>query len=322
MSSLLKLEYFYVLCGVGMCFVGATAALDPHHPKRWGTGAFWAIIGIMFMAGHNLSDLVDGYLVLAVVALAATGQVKASNRPDTRTREREASAERLGNRLFIPALAIPAFAIAGSLILARLHFGSVWLLEPTKGAIISLCLGAAAAVLIAMPLTKAKVSIPLREGSQLILAVGWALILPQLLAALGGIFLEAGLGQMIADGISQVLPVELPGVAVIAYCVGMAVFTIFLGNAFAAFAVVTGGIGLPLVVQRHGGNPAIMAGLGMLAGYCGTLVTPMAANFNLVPVILLELKDRNAVIKAQLPMAAVIFVANGLILYFCVYHFK
>jgi hypothetical protein len=42
---------------------------------------------------------------------------------------------------------------------------------------------------------------------------------------------------------------------------------------------------------------------GMLAGFCGTLMTPMAANFNLVPVTLLELKDPNAVIKAQIPTA-------------------
>ena len=75
-----------------------------------------------------------------------------------------------------------------------------------------------------------------------------------------------------------------------------------MGNAFAAFAVIYGGIGLP-TVQMHGGNPAIMAALGMFAGYCGTLLTPMAANFNIVPAMLLEPKDKNAVIKAQVPIA-------------------
>ena len=43
-----------------------------------------------------------------------------------------------------------------------------------------------------------------------------------------------------------------------------------------------------------------MAAIGMLSGFCGTLMTPMAANFNIVPAALLELADRNAVIKAQI----------------------
>ncbi len=71
----------------------------------------------------------------------------------------------------------------------------------------------------------------------------------------------------------------------------------------------------------HGGNPAIMATLGMFAGYCGTLLTPMATNFNIVPAMLLELKDKNAVIKAQAPIAITIFVINMLIMYGLVYHF-
>ena len=72
------------------------------------------------------------------------------------------------------------------------------------------------------------------------------------------------------DIVSDVLPTNYAFVAVLAYCLGMLLFTIVMGNAFAAFAVITGGIGLPLIVHMHGGNPAIMAALGMFAGYCGT----------------------------------------------------
>jgi uncharacterized membrane protein len=110
-------------------------------------------------------------------------------------------------------------------------------------------------------------------------------------------------------------------VAVAAYCIGMILFTICLGNAFAAFAVITGGIGLPFIVNAHGGNPAIMAAIGMLSGYCGTLLTPLAANFNLVPVMLLELEDKNAVIKAQAPIGLALFAFNLLLMEFCVYRF-
>jgi len=59
----------------------------------------------------------------------------------------------------------------------------------------------------------------------------------------------------------------------------------------------------------------------MLSGYCGTLITPMAANFNLVPVRLLELRDDWAVIKAQAPFAAAILIFNVVVMYGCVYRF-
>jgi uncharacterized membrane protein len=45
-------------------------------------------------------------------------------------------------------------------------------------------------------------------------------------------------------------------------------------------------------------------------------MTPMAANFNIVPAALLELPDKNAVIKAQLPTALPLLLANIVLLYF------
>jgi len=64
-----------------------------------------------------------------------------------------------------------------------------------------------------------------------------------------------------------------------------------------------------------------MGSIGMLSGFCGTLVTPMAANFNIVPAALLELPDRNAVIKAQIPTAIPLLIANTLLMYFLVFRF-
>ncbi|MDE1962190.1 MAG: DUF979 family protein, partial [Xanthomonadaceae bacterium] len=104
--------------------------------------------------------------------------------------------------------------------------------------------------------------------------------------------------------------------AVAAYCLGMALLTVCMGNAFAAFAVITGGIGIPLIVQQHHGNPAIMGAIGMLSGYCGTLLTPMAANFNVVPAALLELRDPNGVIRAQWPTALWLLAINLILIWF------
>jgi uncharacterized membrane protein len=166
---------------------------------------------------------------------------------------------------------------------------------------------------------------PVQEGRRLMDSIGWAALLPQMLASLGAVFLAADVGQVVGDLIARVIPMTSAFMAVFAYCAGMALFTIIMGNAFAAFPVMTAAIGLPIVVHQFGGDPAIVCAIGMLAGFCGTLMTPMAANFNVVPANLLELPDRNSplngVIRAQLPTAVVMLFANMLLMYFLAFRF-
>ena len=82
-----------------------------------------------------------------------------------------------------------------------------------------------------------------------------------------------------------------------------------MGNAFAAFSVITVGIGIPFVIA-HGGNPVVIGALGMTAGYCGTLMTPMAANFNIVPASILEMKNKYGVIRTQIPIALLLLIIH------------
>ncbi len=321
MKALLTTEVFYVIVGVSFALVAWRIVRDRAHARRWGSALFWALLAVTYLFGKVLPPLVVGYLILGLVVLAATRQVEKSADGSTSREQRAASAERLGNRLFWPALLVPATAVVGSLCLGKIHFGDLPLVEPKQVALISLGLGALAATAVALRVTREPVSTATHEGGRLLQAIGWALVLPQLLAALGGVFGAAKVGDVVAQLVAQALPVQYPFVAVAAYALGMALFTICLGNAFAAFPVMTLGVGLPLIVQQHHGNVAIMAAIGMLSGYCGTLLTPMAANFNIVPAMLLELKDRNAVIKAQAPLAGAILVANVFLMYFLVYRF-
>ena len=318
---LITLEAFYVLIGAVFASVAGRIALDREHRRRWGSALFWGLLAVTYLFGKVLPPAVVGYLVLAMVALAAARQVERSEEKSSSREERVRSAERLQNRLFWPALVVPGTAVLGSLLLGRIRWGDVWLVDPGQVTLVSLGLGALIAIAAARRITGAAWSVSVHEGGRLLETIGWALILPQMLAALGGIFAKAGVGGVVADLVARALPTQFPVVAVAAYCLGMALFTMCMGNAFAAFAVITGGIGLPLIVHQHHGNPAIMAAIGMLSGYCGTLMTPMAANFNLVPAMLLELTDRNAVIKAQVPIGLAILSANILILYVCVYRF-
>jgi len=139
--------------------------------------------------------------------------------------------------------------------------------------------------------------------------------LPQLLAALGVIFNAAGVGDVISQGISGVVPEGNRFIGVVAYCLGMMIFTMIMGNGFAAFTVITAGIGVPFVMAQ-GGDPVVAGALAMTAGFCGTLLTPMAANFNALPVALLEMKDPNGVIKAQAPIALLLLVIHIALMYF------
>ncbi len=320
-TPLITVEAFYALIGLVFAFIAVRLLRDREHGKRWGSALFWGLLAVTYLFGKVLPPLVVGYLVLAMVALAATRQVVRAKEDGPSRAERVASAERLQNKLFWPALLVPAVAVVGTLLFAKIQFGNYSLIDPKQVTLISLGLGALLAIGVAMNATGAKVAVPVNEGGRLLQAIGWALILPQMLAALGGIFAKAGVGPVVADIVARALPTQFPFVAVAAYCLGMAIFTMCMGNAFAAFAVITGGIGLPLIVQQHHGNVAIMAGIGMLAGYCGTLMTPMAANFNIVPAMLLDLKDKNAVVKAQVPIGLTLLAANILIMYLCVYRF-
>ena len=243
--------------------------------------------------------------------------------------ERAASAARLGDRVFGPALLVPGIVVLVTVALfgagwfgfrlEQLRVGGRMLLDPKQVTLITLGSAALLATAAALRMTRERPPVALNEGGRLLQAMGWTLILPQMLAALGGIFTRAGVGPVVAGLVGHLLPTQYPFVAVVAYGLGMALFTMCLGNAFAAFAAITGGIGLPFIVQLHHGNPAIMAAVGMLCGYCGTLMTPMAANFNLVPAMLLDLRDKHAVIKAQVPIGLAILAANIGIMYFCVY---
>ncbi|MGO2686669.1 MAG: 5-oxoproline transporter, DUF979 family subunit, partial [Enterococcus italicus] len=56
--------------------------------------------------------------------------------------------------------------------------------------------------------------------------------------------------------------------------------------------------------------------LAMTAGYCGTLLTPMAANFNALPASLMEMKNPYGVIKEQAPMATVMILVHIALMYF------
>jgi uncharacterized membrane protein len=312
---MIKLSAVYILAGLVFGAFALLSALDRNNRKRFGNALFWGLVSLSFLAGDRLGDLGNGVLVLGLALIAGFGLLGRGQPATTSPEERKALAKRFGEKLFIPALTLPVVVAFGVLVLKPLAFGGVPLLDPKQATLLSLALAALIAVAVGLILLRQPLMSPLQEGRRLMDTVGWAALLPQMLAALGAVFALAGVGELIGQLVTDWIPMDARLTAVAVYCLGMAGFTMIMGNAFAAFPVMTAGIGLPILIHRFGGDPAVVASIGMLSGFCGTLMTPLAANFNLVPAALLELPDRHAVIKAQIPTALPLLIANVVLMY-------
>lgn len=315
----LTLPHLFYLVGFLLVIVAVMTARDASNPKRWTSAAFWGIYAVVFLVGDVLPVTWVGAAAVTMALIAGFGGV-GMGRPAMRPEgEIRASARRLGNRLFLPALTIPLVTMLGTLSAKWLVVGGVPLLDPKNATLVSLGVGCVLSLAFACALTRETPAQGVREMRRLVEALGWALVLPQMLGMLGLVFSDAGVGKAVAHVVTNYVPMNHAFVAVAVYAVGMALFTVIMGNGFAAFPVMAGGVGVPVLVGVYHGDPAVMAAIGMLSGYCGTLLTPMAANFNLVPAALLELSDKNAVIRVQVPTALALLTANVFLLYFLMF---
>jgi len=320
---MLTIEHAYWLLAL---FLAGAAWLNLRGRRGW-HAAFWTVLAALFACGDFVLDAAKshnevpaqlaGIGVLALAVLAPR-----MHRGELREREevmREADALRLRHKLFVPAILIPLVTMAVALFGSYAAFGGMRLFAQKQMTLTGLALACMVALIAALWVTRARPRAGLIEGRRLLDTLGWAALLPLTLAALGGVFAATGVGDAIAQLVRMAIPVNSALACIVAYGIGMVLFTVIMGNAFAAFPVLTAGIGLPLLIQLHGANPAILGALGMLTGYCGTLFTPMAANFNIVPVALLELPNQSDVIRAQWKTGAMLLILNLILMYFLVF---
>jgi uncharacterized membrane protein len=312
---MINLHWLYVLAGAVFAGFAIGSARDTSNPKRLGNALFWSLVAVSFWFGDLLGDLGNGVLVLALVAVAGAHLLGRGRSESTTVEERECKSDRYGNRLFLPALIIPFTAFVGTLAFNYTPLKAVGLIDPKAVTLVLLGAGVILALAVCVVWLRPPASAPIEDGSRLMNGVGWAAILPQMLAALGTIFAAAGVGTTMGAMAGAIIPHGSIILAVLLYAFGMVAFTMIMGNAFAAFPVMAAAIGVPILIRADGGNPAVIGAVGMLAGFCGTLMTPMAANFNIVPAALLELKSQYAVIRAQVPTALALLAANIAILY-------
>jgi uncharacterized membrane protein len=317
---MINLHWLYIFAGAVFASFALGSARNAANPKRWGNTSFWSLLAISFWFGDLLGDIGNGVLVLVLVALAGMHLLGRSEGNSTSEEQRQRFSDRFGNRLFLPALIIPFTAFVGTLLFTYTPLKDSGIIEAKSVTLVLLGAGVLIALVACYAWLRPPALAGVDEGGRLADAIGWALVLPQMLASLGAVFAAAGVGDTIGAIAGEVIPHGSIFLAVLLYALGMVIFTMIMGNAFAAFPVMVTAIGIPILVHQDGGNPAVIGAVGMLSGFCGTLMTPMAANFNIVPAALLELKDQYGVIRAQVPTAIPLLIANILILYFAGFH--
>jgi uncharacterized membrane protein len=318
------LSAVYALTGALLCSFAWLTWRDRSHPRRGSTALFWLLLGVVFMGGDFMPSWVSGLLVLWMVGIDAFGGVARSSHVASTEPEGDAQCVskdtdwihnarhpqlRLGRRVFWPVVLIPAVTFVGAAAHPLLR------LDASHGALVGLAAGGVLAAAAVRWLAGCSWRDVLDDGRRLNETMGAVNILPQLLASLGVLFTVAGIGDMLAAGVQSVVPAHNLFALVLADCLTMAAFTFLMGNSFAAMPVIATGILVPLLVRPFGVPAEMAAIITLTAGSSGTLMTPMAANFNMVPAALLEMRDTYGVVKFQLPFAAVVLTGHVVLMY-------
>ncbi len=294
------MEVIYIVMGLLCVYCGVKNLKDKKNPEPFGTFVFWAVLGIVLAFGRWLPSLVSGILVVVMCIPAILKKVKKGTVSAATKAETEAAYEKVGMKIFAPTLSIGVLAVICAI--TGMGIG--------LSALNGVALGVIVAIILLMVMNKDnKPTTFLNDSERMLSTVGPLSMLPMLLACLGTIFTKAGVGDVIADIVSHIIPEGNVNAGIVVYAIGMMLFTMIMGNAYAAITVMTVGIGYPFVLA-YGANPVVIGMLALTCGFCGTLCTPMAANFNTVPVALLDMKKPMGVIKNQVPIALIMIVVQ------------
>ena len=290
------LNVVWLIIGLITIYAGIKNLLDKENPSRVGTAVFWCSFGIVCGFGSWLPAKVSGVLVLIMCLPPIFKKVKIGKTDNPTKEHTEQQFKKIGMKIFVPA-----FSVAVCSLFFALFSNMSSMVAITVGVIVAMVL------LMAFDAKQNKPAVFLNDSERFLGITGPLSMLPQLLGCLGGVFTAAGVGDVIAQLVEKIVPKGNVNIGIIVYAIGMVLFTMIMGNAFAAITVMTVGIGAPFVLA-YGANPVVIGMLALTCGYCGTLLTPMAANFNILPVAILNMKDRWGAIKNQVLVAIFMLV--------------
>ena len=157
---MITLGFVYVLAGLTFAAFAMLGLADRSHPKRFGNAAFWGLLALSMLGGDHLGDFGNGCLVLALVAIAGTGQIGRAPGGEVPADVQAARAVQHGPFLLLVALIIPAAALAGTFLFKWLP----GLADPKQATLISLALGVLIALGVGMARLKPPPLLPLQQG--------------------------------------------------------------------------------------------------------------------------------------------------------------
>ena len=292
------LEIVYILIGLVSIYCGVLNANDKNNDKKIGTAIFWVVLGLLMIIGRWIPQAVTGALVFVMIIPPIVNQVGTGGKVnDPTVEEMEGNFDKIGMKIFVPALSIGVLALIFALFTK---------ISSLVGLTVGVVLGG---ILLMIYSRRNTPRVFLDDSRRMLDTVGPLSMLPILLAGLGAVFTAGGVGEVVSQLVSGIIPEGNIVVGIVVYAIGMAVFTMVMGNAFGAITVMTVGIGAPFVLSL-GADPVVIGSLALTCGYCGTLMTPMAANFNIVPVAILDMKDNYGVIKKQIPIALIMLAVQ------------
>ncbi|MDI9229207.1 DUF979 family protein, partial [Serratia bockelmannii] len=125
-------QYLMWLAGVILLIVAVLSWRDSANPRRFTTGLFWALYGLIFLLGDGAYQLMGqwagdaalgkrwlhigvGVAVVLMALIAGFGGVRLGRYHQRSDEQKQESAKRLRNKLFLPALAIPVVTVIGVL---------------------------------------------------------------------------------------------------------------------------------------------------------------------------------------------------------------
>jgi uncharacterized membrane protein len=228
---MITLGFVYVLAGMTFALFALLGLLDRSNSKRFGNAAFWGLLALSMICGDYLGDFGNGLLVLALVAIAGTGQIGRAPGGEFPPMSRPNAPRSYGPFLLLVALIIPAVALAGTFLFKWVP----GLADPKQATLISLALGVLIALAVGMARLKPPPLLPLNRAAACSTRSAGPQSCRRCSPASARSSRSPGSAKSSATSSALQSPRAACSARSLAFGLGMALFTMVMGNAFAAF---------------------------------------------------------------------------------------
>ena len=159
------LECIYVLAGMISIITGGYVLTDKTNPKKITSAIFWILLGGIFVFGPYIPSFVVGALLLVLGGLTMSKSVAIGNQQEATQEYRESKSKLIGNKIFIPTLALGVIAF----LIAQ---------YTSLGGLVGLGIASLVALGLSMYYTKEEMKYIPSDSSRLLQQMGPAVILP------------------------------------------------------------------------------------------------------------------------------------------------